>query len=176
MLLGSFIIPEAGQDRPKFSRQSRKQVSEARLMEEVRHQLVMLSWYGVFDNLEYSVRGDTVILSGQVTRPTLKSDAEAQVKKLEEVGKVINNIEVLPLSPNDDRIRIAVYRAIFGSAGLDRYAMLAVPPIHIVVRNGHVTLTGVVSRNADKYEAEIRAKGVSGVFSVTNQLRVEQGE
>ncbi|HEV8130169.1 MAG TPA: BON domain-containing protein [Acidobacteriota bacterium] len=148
--------------------------NEGRLVEEVRHQLVTLPWYGVFDNLEYQVRGDTVILSGQVTRPTLKSDAEARVKRLEEVSRVINNIEVLPLSPNDDRIRIATYRAIFSQPGLDRYAMMAVPPIHIIVKNGNLTLVGVVATEGDKNQAGIIARTVSGVFSVTNDLRVEK--
>lgn len=146
---------------------------QGRIAEEVRHELVMLPYYGVFDNLEFSVQGDTVVLSGQVTRPSLKSDAEARVKKIEAVSKVLNKIEVLPLSPNDDRIRIAVYRAIFSAPGLDQYALRAVPPIHIVVKNGHVTLAGVVARQGDKNQAGIIANGVSGVFSVTNNLRVE---
>lgn len=173
VFLNLAMLAGLAQDRPKIHTERNKQINEARLIEEVRHQLVLLPWYGVFDNLEYSVRGDTVILSGQVTRPVLKSDAEARVKKLEEVGKVINNIEVLPLSPNDDRIRNAVYRAIFSSSGLEMYSMRAVPPIHIIVKNGNVTLTGVVGRMADKNEAGIRAKGVSGVFNVANDLKVE---
>jgi len=147
----------------------------ARLAREVRHELVMLPYYGVFDNLEFSVQGiDTVVLSGQVTRPTLKKDAENVVGKLEGVGKVINNIEVLPLSPHDDNIRLAAYRAIFSKPGLDRYAMQAVPPIHIVVKNGHLTLVGVVANAGDKNLAGIAASGVPGSFSVTNNLRVEK--
>ncbi|HEY2934120.1 MAG TPA: BON domain-containing protein [Acidobacteriota bacterium] len=162
-------------DKPKLSgTRHAGSVNEARLSEEVRHQLVTLPYYDVFDNLEYSVHGDTVILSGQVTRPTLKSDAENRVKRLEEVSKVINNIEVLPLSPNDDRIRIAAYRAIFSRPGLDRYALRAVPPIHIIVKNGTLTLVGVVSSEADKNQAGIVANSVPGVFKVTNNLRVEK--
>jgi hyperosmotically inducible periplasmic protein len=144
-----------------------------RITREVRHELVMLPYYGVFDNLAYRVDGNTVTLFGQVTRPTLKSDAEHAVKDIEGVERVNNQIEVLPLSPMDDRIRMAEYRAIFSQPGLDRYAMQAVPPIHIIVSNGKVTLEGVVANAADKNLAGIKANGVSGVFSVNNNLRVE---
>lgn len=139
---------------------------------EVHHELVMLPYYGVFDNLAYRVDGSTVTLFGQVTRPTLKSDAENVVKKIEGVTHVENQIEVLPLSPNDDRIRLAEYRAIYGSPGLDRYAFQAIPSIHIVVNNGHVTLVGAVSTEMDKNIAGVKANGVPGVFSVTNDLQV----
>ena len=144
------------------------------LTREVRHQLVMLPYYSVFDNLEYKVEGYTVTLEGQVTRPTLKSDAGNVVKSIEGVEKVVNNIEVLPLSPNDDRIRRAEFRTIYSTAGLDRYALQAVPPIHIVVKNGNVTLVGVVATQSDKNVAGIKANGVPDVFSVTNNLRVEK--
>ena len=143
------------------------------LNQEVRHELVMLPWYNIFDNLAYRVDGSTVTLFGQVTRPTLKSDAENVVKHIEGVDRVINNIEVLPLSPMDNRIRMAEYRAIYGFGPLQRYAMGAVPPIHIIVKNGHVTLEGVVANKGDYNMANIRANGVPGVFSVTNDLRVE---
>jgi hyperosmotically inducible protein len=147
----------------------------SRLAEEVRHQLVLLPYYGVFDNLAYEIKDiDTVVLTGQVTRPTLKSDAENVVRKIEGVGKLENRIEVLPLSPNDDRIRIATYVAIYSRPGLDRYAWRAVPPIHIIVKNGNVTLMGVVATEADKNLAGMMANGVSGVFKVTNDLRVEK--
>jgi hyperosmotically inducible periplasmic protein len=132
-----------------------------------------LPYYNIFDNLEYQVDGNLVILSGQVTQPVLKSDAENVVKRIEGVESVTNNIEVLPLSPSDDRIRLATYRAIFGADGLYRYAMGANPSIHIIVDNGHVTLVGVVANQMDKNIAGIRANGVFGVFSVTNNLRVE---
>jgi hyperosmotically inducible protein len=148
-------------------------VGQDRITREVGHELVMLPYYGVFDNLGYRVDGGTVSLSGQVTRPTLKSDAEKVVKGIEGVTRVDNQIEVLPLSSMDDGIRIATYRAIFGKPGLDRYAMQAVPPIHIVVANGKVTLEGVVATEGDKNQAGIYANTVSGVFSVTNNLRVE---
>jgi hyperosmotically inducible protein len=143
-----------------------------RISREVRHELVMLPYYGVFDNLAYSVNGSVVALYGQVTRPTLKSDAENVVKKIEGVSKVDNKIEVLPLSPMDDQSRHAVYRAVYSEPALSRYAMQAVPPIHIIVENGKVTLVGVVDSAADKNLAGLRANGVSGVFSVANDLQV----
>ena len=122
---------------PAFAQKKDLSRVQSRLAEEVRHELVMLPYYSVFDNLEFSIQGtDTVVLSGQVTRPTLKSDAENVVKRIEGVGKVINNIEVLPVSPHDDDIRRAAYRAIFAKPGLDRYSLQAVPPIHIIVKNG----------------------------------------
>jgi len=148
--------------------------SQDRIQKEVRHELVMLPYYGVFDNLAYQVDGSTVTLLGEVTRPTLKSDSENVVKRIEGVEKVVNKIEVLPPSPSDDRIRIAVYRAVYGQTGLDRYALQAVPPIHIIVKNGNVALEGVVANDGDKNLAGIRANGVSGVFKVTNNLRVEK--
>jgi hyperosmotically inducible protein len=147
--------------------------AQERLEREVRHELVMLPYYGVFDNLAFRVEGNKVVLLGEVTRPTLKSDAEGVVKRIEGVESVDNQIEVLPLSPNDDRIRLAVYRAIYRQASLSRYALQAVPPIHIIVKNGNVRLEGAVSNEGDKNLAGIRAKGVSGAFSVTNNLRVE---
>jgi osmotically-inducible protein OsmY len=140
---------------------------------EVRHELVMLPYYGVFDNLGYRVDGRTVTLVGEVTRPTLKSDAEHVVKGVEGVEQVKNEIQVLPLSPADDRIRLATYRVLFGQPPLDRYALQAVPPIHIIVNNGKVTLEGVVGNQADKDTANVRANSVPGVFGVTNNLRVE---
>ncbi len=156
--------------------QSKHQRSEEkyrqRLAREVRHQLVMLPWYSVFDNLAFRVEGDKVTLSGQVTRPTLKSDAEAAVKSIEGVASVVNNIEVLPLSPMDDQLRLAVFRAIYGEGGLSRYSVQAVPSIHIIVKNGNVTLEGVVDNEADKNIANLRANQVPNVFSVKNNLVV----
>lgn len=148
---------------------------EARLIAEVRHQLVMLPYYSVFDNLTYKVSGDTVTLMGSVSRPTLKSDAESAVKGIEGVERVVNNIEVLPLSPMDDQIRLATYRTVYSGPGLQKYSIQAVPPIHIIVKNGHVTLEGVVANETDKNVAGIRANGVPNVFSVKNNLRVENG-
>lgn len=145
-----------------------------RIVKEVHHELVMLPFYGVFDNLAYQVAPDgTVTLLGQVITPTVKSDAENAVKHIEGVEKVVNNIEVLPTSPNDDRIRRAVYRAIYGNDVLSQYQLRAVPPIHIIVKNGNVTLEGAVARPMDKQIAEIQAKSVPGVFSVTDNLQVD---
>lgn len=141
----------------------------------VRHELVMLPYYSIFDNLAYRVDGDTVTLLGQVTRPTLKSDAEHVVRKLEGVAHINNQIEVLPPSPFDDRIRVATYRAIYGYGPLQRYQLGANPPIHIVVRNGNVTLEGVVASEMDRNLAGIRANQVFGVFSVKNDLQVVKG-
>ncbi len=145
------------------------------IAKEVRHELVMLPWYSVFDNLAFRVDPDgTVALLRQAVRPTLKSDAERVVKRIAGVTRVVNQIEVLPLSPEDDRIRMAVFRAVYGDPALNRYALGAVPPIHIIVKNGNVSLEGVVANQMDKQIAGIRANGVSGVFSVTNNLRVEE--
>jgi len=144
------------------------------LEQQVRHELVMLPYFSVFDNLAFRIDGARVTLLGQVVRPTLKSDAEARVKKIEGVERVVNRIEVLPLSPNDDRIRQGVYRAIYSQAALQRYAIQAVPPIHIIVKNGHVTLEGVVATAMERNIANIQANGVPGAFSVTNNLRVER--
>lgn len=148
--------------------------SQERLEREVRHELVMLPYYGVFDNLTFKVDGSKVTLLGEVTRPTLKSDAGEAAKRIEGVDSVDNQIEVLPLSPNDDRIRLAVYRAVYRQASLSRYALQAIPPIHIIVKNGNVRLEGIVATEAEKNLAGIRAKGVSGVFSVENNLRLEK--
>jgi hyperosmotically inducible protein len=142
------------------------------LAKEVRHQLVLLPYYSVFDNLGYKIEGSKVILAGQVVRPTLKSDAENVVKKVEGVSSVDNQIEVLPVSSLDDQIRRATYRAIYGDAGLSRYGFQAVPSIHIIVKNGNVTLEGVVDSDGDKNLAGIRANGVPNVFSVKNNLAV----
>jgi hyperosmotically inducible protein len=146
--------------------------AEDRIAREVRHELVTLPYYSVFDNLAYKVDGYNVTLFGQVTKPTLKSDAEKAVKKIEGVETVVNNIEVLPLSPMDDQTRRAVYRAIYGQPGLEMYSLRAVPTIHIIVNNGQVTLTGAVGNPGDKERAGIAANGVPGVFSVTNDLLV----
>jgi hyperosmotically inducible periplasmic protein len=143
------------------------------LEQEVRHELVMLPWFGVFDNLQFQVQGDHVILSGQVTRPTLRSGAENVVKRIEGVERITNNIEVLPLSPFDDDIRLAAVRSIYGFGPLNRYAMGTQPPIRIIVKNGNITLQGVVANEMDAQMAYMRARQVPGAFSVTSELRVE---
>ena len=169
------LASPALQDNPPAGTLNQKSID--RIVKEVRHELVMLPFYGVFDNLSYKVDPDgTVTLLGQVARPTLKSDAENVVKRIEGVEKVVNNIEVLPLSSNDDRIRRATYRAIYGNEALSEYQLRAVPPIHIIVNNGHITLEGVVARQMDKQIAGIQANSVPGAFSVTNNLVVEEEE
>jgi hyperosmotically inducible protein len=153
------------------------QAGVQRLVKEVRHELVLLPYYGVFDNLAYKVDPNgTVTLTGQVTRPTLKSDAEGAVKHIEGVEQVVNQIEVLPLSPNDDTIRRAVYRSLYGNSVLSQYGLQAVPPIHIIVKNGNVTLIGAVGSEMDKTVAGTQANTVPGVFSVTNNLTVDNGK
>src|SRR5450755_285244 len=153
------------------------QKSIDRVYKEVHHELVMLPFYGVFDNLAYKVDPDgTVTLLGQVSRPTLKSGSENVVKRIEGVEKVVNNIEVLPTSINDDKIRRATYRAIYGNDVLSQYQERAVPPIHIIVKNGQITLEGVVARAMDKQIAGMQANSVPGVFGVTNNLAVEEEE
>ncbi|HTB18792.1 MAG TPA: BON domain-containing protein [Bryobacteraceae bacterium] len=144
------------------------------LASQVRHQLVTIPYYSVFDDLNYRVDNGVVTLSGEVTRPVIKDDAERGVKHLAGVTQVIDNIRVLPLSSFDNRIRMAEYRTIYGFGGLYRYALGTQPSIHIIVDNGHVTLIGVVDREADKDVANIRANMVPGVFSVTNDLRVAE--
>jgi len=152
----------------------RGDAGENRIAKEVRHELVMLPYYGVFDDLAFNVEGGTVTLMGAVTRPTLKSDAENVTKRVEGVTRVVNNIEVLPLSSMDDQIRMATYRAIYGDPALStRYGFRSLPSIHIIVKNGNVTLDGVVANEADRNIAVMRAKGVSNVFSVNDNLRVE---
>jgi hyperosmotically inducible protein len=150
--------------------------AQERIIREVRHELLMLPYFGVFDNIAYKVDGYTVTLLGQVTRPVLKSDAESAVKHIEGVEKVDNQIEVLPLSSMDDRLRRRLFRAIYGYPALERYALGVQKPIRIIVKNGHVTLEGVVDSEGDKNLAGLRANGVSGIFSVDNNLRVESSK
>ncbi len=146
-----------------------------RIQREVRHEILMLPYFDVFDNITFKVEGYDVTLSGQVVRPTLKTDAERVVKAIEGVEKVDNQIEVLPVSPNDDRIRIRAFRAIYGDSALQRYALPVIKPIRIIVKNGHITLEGVVDSEADENLVNMRARGVSGSFSVTNNLMVASG-
>jgi hyperosmotically inducible protein len=148
--------------------------AKGRIVKETRHEILTLPYFDVFDNIEFRVDGPNVTLMGQVTRPTLKSDAESAVKGIEGVESVNNQIEVLPLSPNDDRLRVALYRAIYGFSSLQRYALPVIKPIRIIVKDGNVTLEGVVDSEADKNVVKLRANGVRGAFSVTNNLRVEK--
>ncbi|MBM3814291.1 MAG: BON domain-containing protein [Acidimicrobiia bacterium] len=144
------------------------------LTKKVRHELVTLPFLGVFDNLAFRIDDGVVTLMGQVNRPTLKSDAERVVARIEGVRGVVNQVEVLPLSPYDDRIRLAVLRAVYGYPALQRYALGAQPSIRIIVKNGEVTLEGVAANEGDKNIINLRANGVAGVFRVTNNLSVEK--
>ena len=148
--------------------------ARAHIIKEVRHELAMLPYYGVFDWLEFEARPDnTVVLRGQVVRPTTKSDAEARVKDIDAVSGVINEIEVLPVSPQDDRLRLALYRTLYNwDSPLFRYATQAVPPIHIIVNHGRAVLKGIVDSKADATLAYVRAQGVPGLFDVKNELQV----
>lgn len=148
--------------------------NESKLIQEVRHKLLTLPYYGVFDDLGFTVNGGTVTLVGEVVNPVLKEDASVTVKEIEGVTNVVNNIEVLPVSPMDSQIRRAVYRAIYGDPVLStRYAFQAIPPIHIIVKNGNVRLEGVVANEMDRTICNVRANAVPGVFHVENDLRVE---
>ena len=146
--------------------------AQARISKEVRHELLMLPYFGVFDNIEYKVEGGTVTLMGAVVRPVLKSDAGNVVKRIEGVDQVVNNIDVLPASAMDDKLRLALFRAIYGYPALQKYELGVQKPIRIIVKSGHVSLEGVVDNETDKNLAGMRANGVPGIFGVTNNLHV----
>ena len=152
--------------------QAAQNPDQVRIQREVRHELWMLPWLTVFDNLQYRVDGSTVTLMGQVTDPANKSDAEKAVKNIEGVEHVDNQIEVLPPAPMDQQLRVRLFRAIYGYPSLEKYDMGVQKPIRIIVKGGHVTLEGVVDSEADKNTAGIRANSVPGIFSVTNNLQV----
>jgi hyperosmotically inducible periplasmic protein len=166
IILGAAMSPVAAKsDTP---------TNNANMVRKIRKELVTLPFYGVFDNLAFNYEGGVVTLYGQVSRPTLKKDAGRVVERVAGVDQVVNKIEVLPLSGFDDRIRLAVYRAIYRQPGIDRLSFQAVPPIHIIVKNGNVTLEGVAPNKGDATRAFIAANGVPGVFSVKNNLRIER--
>ncbi|HTS37036.1 MAG TPA: BON domain-containing protein [Candidatus Solibacter sp.] len=165
MLVSAGLAQDAQRDQPSAK-------SQERITREVRHELLMLPYFGVFDNIAYKVEGDTVTLMGQVVRPSLKSDAENSIKHIEGVEKVDNQIEILPPAPMDDRLRLRLFRAIYGYPALQKYELGVQKPIRIIVKSGRVTLEGVVDSDADKNLVGLRANGVSGTFSVTNNLQV----
>ena len=190
VLLTSSVLPQEEAVTPDA-----KQQATLKLAEEVRRQIVMNPLYGVFDYIHFAIQGDTVVLRGNASRPTLKSTIENTVKRIEGVNKVTNEIEVLPVSPNDDRLRAAVYASIYRYPALQRYTAnrggprgmpsvaraaggitndppMGFHPIHIIVQNGNVTLTGVVDSDMDLAIAGMRANSVPGVFSVDNDLQV----
>jgi len=148
--------------------------AQERIIKETRHELLMLPYFGVFDYISFKLDGNNVILLGQVVRPVTKSDAENAVKRIEGVEKVDNQIEVLPPSGMDDGLRRRLFTAIYRYPALQRYELGVQKPIRIIVKNGRVTLEGVVDTEADKNLAGIRANGVPNVFSVTNNLQVEK--
>jgi len=159
------IAQDAPRDQPSAK-------SQERVVKEVRHELLMLPYFGVFDYIAFKVDGSNVTLLGQVVKPVTKSDAEGSIKHIEGVEKVDNQIEVLPPSPMDDGLRVQLYRAIYGYPALERYALGVQKPIRIIVKNGHVSLEGVIDNDTDKNLAGIRANGVPGIFSVANNLQV----
>jgi len=159
------IAQDAQRDQPSAK-------SQERITKEVRHEILMLPYFSVFDNIAFKIDGYNVTLLGQVVNPTVKSDAGNVVKRIEGVENVDNQIEVLPTSPMDDRLRRRLFRAIYAYPPLEKYAMGVQKPIRIIVKNGHVTLEGVVDNEGDKNFAGMRANGVSGSFSVTNNLQV----
>lgn len=167
-----FLVPLAAFARPAESTRPIPARAVERIQKQVRHELLMLPYYTVFDNITYRVEGYDVTLMGYVTQPVLKSDAGNAVKRVEGVERVDNRINVLPPSPMDDRLRFALYGAIYGFPALERYAMPVNKPIRIIVDSGRVTLEGVVDSQGDKNIANLRANGVPGIFSVTNHLRV----
>ncbi len=166
LLIASPILATPGNNAGKLP--------TAETLKKIRKELVTLPFYGVFDNLAYSYEDGIVTLTGQVVRPTTKSAAARRVAQLPGVEQVVNKIEVLPLSNFDDRIRLAAYRAIYRQPGLDRLSFQAVPPIHIIVNHGNITLEGVVPNEGDSIRANIAARGVSNAFTVTNNLRLEK--
>jgi hyperosmotically inducible protein len=175
LTISLFVFATLSIAQDQLSQSQRDQPStrgQERITKEVRHELLMLPWFGVFDNIAYKVDGGTVTLLGQVTRPSLKSDAENVVKHIEGVEKVDNQIEVLPPSPMDDQLRLQLFQAIYGYAPLQKYALGVQKPIRIIVKNGRVTLEGVVDNETDKNLAGMRANSVPGIFSVTNNLQV----
>lgn len=169
-LLGAAIPSQAKTNQPAPNGSNH----EAWLSNQVRHTLVMLPYYSVFDNLEYRIDGNNVTLMGQVLFPNNKEDVEKAVKRIESVQSINNQIQDLPIDSMDQQIRRAEFRAIYGAPGMDIYVIRSVQPIHIIVNNGHVTLEGVVANQRDKDVAGLYANRVPNVFSVTNNLRVEQ--
>jgi hyperosmotically inducible periplasmic protein len=163
----SFVLISLAQDRNQPTPRS-----EERITREVRHALLMLPYFGVFDNIAFKVEGNSVTLLGEVVRPTLKSDAESSVKHIEGVEQVNDQIEVLPPSPIDDRLRRILFRAIYGYPALQKYSLGVQKPIRIIVKNGHVNLEGVVDNETDKNLAGMRANGVPGIFAVDNNLQI----
>jgi osmotically-inducible protein OsmY len=167
-------VPSLRAQRPSAAKPAKgdPKPEESQLSHEIRHQLLVLPYYSVFDYITFTLDADKVTISGFVLRPTLRTNAEAAIKSLEGVSSVKNLVEVLPKSPADDDSRRAVYRAVFEDSALQRYAVPEVPLIHIIVKNGEVSLEGAVSAEAEKTLASARASSVSGISSVRNNLTI----
>ncbi|HEY1936941.1 MAG TPA: BON domain-containing protein [Candidatus Angelobacter sp.] len=173
--LGMITTAGVAQESGAAQNATGPQRQQDRITREVRHELVMLPQLTIFDNLQYKVDGGKVTLMGEVRNAVLKDEAQNAVKHIEGVEQVDNRIDILPPSSTDDHIRLAVAHALFGQdSPLFRYSMGALPPIHIIVKNGHVTLEGVVNSQADKDLASLKANSVPGVFSVDNHLVVQK--
>jgi hyperosmotically inducible protein len=170
----SFVAPALRAQHPPSAKLAKGEPKseENQLSREIRHQLFVLPYYSVFDYITFTLDADKVTLSGYVLRPTLRANAEAAVKSLEGVSSVKNLIEVLPKSSTDDDFRRAVYRAVFEDSTLQRYAVPEVPIIHIILRNGEVTLEGAVSTDAEKTLASTRASSVTGISTVKNKISI----
>jgi hyperosmotically inducible protein len=174
LLVSSGVAAAKDSDKQHIDPYVNGPTDEVRMVQEIRHQLVMLPYYSVFDDLAFNVNGSTVTLLGQVTKPVLKEDAERTIKNVEGVTNVINNIEVLPLSAMDDQLRRRVYQSIYGDPALStRYGFQSLPSIHIIVKNGNVRLEGVVLNEMDRTMAFMRANSVPGAFHVDNDLKTE---
>lgn len=167
LAVGAVLLPAA-------SAAATRNPSEVVAAEKVRKQIVKLPFYSIFDHITFRLEDGVVTLDGEVYRPSLRKSAERVAMRVEGVNRVVNNIEILPTSFHDDRIRLAVARSIFTNSVLDRYALQSNPPIHVIVRNGDVTLEGVVNREMERNVAGIVANGVPGVFSVTNNLKLDR--
>ena len=147
-------------------------VDEHQMLRAARHEIVMYYAYGIFDNVSLEANGGTLTVSGQVTLPFKKTDMGRLLERVKGVAEVQNNLEVLPVSSFDDRLRLQVARAIYGDPFFIHYADQALPPIHIIVKNGNVTLEGVVASAMDKTKANMAALGAGLSFSVVDNLRV----
>jgi hyperosmotically inducible periplasmic protein len=172
-LFGAMPAPASGKAQPGYQRLRNNRANLAFIQERIRKKLASLPYFSVFDNLSFSYDGETVVLNGEVVRASTRSEAEHAIRDVEGVERIVNNIQVLPLSPMDDRIRASAYQQIFSHPQFTRYAMQPVPPIHIIVSHGHLRLEGVVANEADKTLAGMLANQLDGVFSVDNNLRVE---
>jgi hyperosmotically inducible periplasmic protein len=175
-LLSMPILPALAEQNTPTKRPTKTDDQVPALSREIHHQILVLPFYSVFDSIRFAMNGHNVILTGQVLRRNLKEQAEAAVKSVEGVGVVVNKIEILPASPSDDDLRRAIYRAVYEDSTLARYATQDVPPVHIIVNNGAVSLEGSIDSLSDKNLAEARAGSVSSVASVKNNLVVHPKE